>query len=234
MGAKRIWTAALEQLMRDKYANSSTADLLAAIGCNQSTLYAKASELGLKKSAEQRSMVMRKPGLRDDMAGELVRIGEPGVNLAEAWLLFAERDKETLRVTLDALVRQGRAGKVLGAAGLRWFATQLMADTWLAAQPKPAAPVVKDWPATAAAARLKREQRQAAALKDGKRKARAAADAAQPLVFTERTRYIEADPPPPGRYEPTEPVVGGFAADLPGQYAEPASGWAAAVVGGAA
>lgn len=64
-----------------------------------------------------------------------------------------------------------------------------------------------------------------------KQAARAAEQAAAPRI-TEQTK-ITIIPTPAWRWLPSGPIVSGFAAAGIGRHAEPCSGWAAAMTGGA-
>lgn len=71
--SRRFWTGAEEALLREIYADTSTADIAAQLGCTRSRVYVKAERLGLKKSAAYLASPAACRLCRDDNIGAQYR-----------------------------------------------------------------------------------------------------------------------------------------------------------------
>ena len=74
---RRFWTEAECQLLRERYADTPTADLAVELACSETRILAKANAMGLHKSAALVSAMARERTARPDHGSHATRI-QPG------------------------------------------------------------------------------------------------------------------------------------------------------------
>lgn len=224
------WTPEHDALLRQHYPTMDAPGLAALLGRTVTAIYVRANKLGLAREhgrgkPQQNPRQCDPTSLLSRLAALVEAQGESGLTLDDACSHFQGRPRLELNQRLNRLLGTGRAVKVGGGKvhSPRFFASEALRSAWLAKNPGQggaAARVLARSPLKRMAAEKAPDQPRGVACLPGEGKR------------TARTRCIEV-PRGLARYEVADqPVEGGLRTHGIGNYLEPASGWAAALVGG--
>ncbi len=228
--SRQRWTPQDDALLQQRYPTTDAPGLAELLGRTVAAIYVRAHKLGLA-AAHGRDKPQQKPRPRDPnsflsrLEAALGQHGDAGMTLDDACAAFEGLPRRELNLRLNRLVQDGRAVKVGGGKvhSPRFFASEALRSAWLAKNPGQGG---------AAAGVLARSPRKRMAAEKAPAQPGGVACLPGEGVHTARTRCIEV-PRGLARYEVADqPVVGGLRTQGIGHYLEPASGWAAALVGG--